>query len=96
MARLRRRLANCSSSGITPARASISSSATSRFVERALGLRPHAVRQRGRGRVLEAGGIPDAKAQRAEASGALAAVAGDAGRGIDERRPPPDQPVEQG
>ena len=47
------------------------------------------------GHLLEARGVDDGEAQRAEPAGALAQVAGHAGLVVDERQPPPDEAVEE-
>src|SRR6202008_547217 len=63
--------------------------------ERALGLRPHAAAERFGRRLLEPGRIDQAKFEIGDAAFALAAVAGDAGRVVDQRQWPSGEPVEQ-
>ena len=60
-----------------------------------LGLPAHARFKAIAGDVLEAGGVEQAEAQIADAALALAAVAGDARRVVDQRDAPAHQPVEQ-
>ena len=60
------------------------------------GLRAHAAGQAIRRGLFEAGGIDHREFEIAEPAFALAAVAGNARPVIDQRQPPPKQPVEQG
>ena len=63
--------------------------------ERPLGLRLHAPGERGRRRLFEPGGVDHAEFEIGDAGLALAAVAGQPGRVVDQRQPAADQPVEQ-
>ena len=88
--------AKCASSGVTPARASI----TKRLRSAARIGRSRSARACGRrGCRGAASSRPavsiDGETQVAELRLALAAVAGDARRVVDQRQPPADQPVEQ-
>ena len=81
--------------GVRPARASITSSATSaRSSERSVCARMRPAR-RVRRRFLEAGRVDQAEVEIGDMALALAAVASDARQIIDERQPPADKPVEQ-
>jgi hypothetical protein len=64
-------------------------------IERALGLRPHASGERCRRRLFEPGGVDNAEFEVGDAAVAFTAVAGHPRRVVDQRRAPPDEPVEQ-
>ena len=84
------------SSGVTPSRASNSSSATSACARaRSVCARIAASTVTGRG-ILEAGRVEQPEAHAGEAGLAFAPVAGDAGLRLDDGEPLADQAVEQG
>ena len=63
--------------------------------DRRLGLEEHPPGERVRLRLVEAGRIDDGELEVAQPPLALAAVAGDAGKVVDQRKLPPDKAVEQ-